>query len=645
MWRTCAGYAASFGSSNAPTVNSQKATDVAPRPGATKSYSVHEPEMEPVVTEQTIQSQDIKLADVFQSFYAVPDYQREYVWETEQVEQLLSDIVDEMAGGEAGRVPEYFIGSIVVCPGADGVLELIDGQQRMTTLYLTLCAIRDRLEELGERPPGALGPQIAATSTDAAGNDHFRYRLDLQYEDSGDILVRIADRDPEARADKSTRSIRNINNALLVARQFLTREFAEDAAAVRGFYGYLINKVKLIRIHTIDVAKALKIFETINDRGVGLDSMDLLKNLLFMKASRDDFAKLKDQWKELQDTIFEMNEKPLRFLRYFVFSRYDVESLREDEIYGWFSKNDAICGYSADPLRFVRGLLAAAQCYRNFLAGRDVHGRKSRYLENLQLLGGRAARQHLILLLAGAHLRPDLFDQLAQQVEDLFFVYVLTREPTRDFEKNFARWAAELRRSSEEDQLAEFFTRRFARAKGDLAARFADAFGRLHSEAVQQYRLRYILAKLSQYVELQAYGEVEGTKWLGRYAGGGFEIEHVFPQNPSQEATWEFGAVTEENVSELIGNLVLIEKSINASLGNRPYSQKREVYRQSQLLLTKALAERPRVGAKTKIDLAVESLNPFAEWNEANVLLRQRQLASLAAKVWHLPEGRGADQP
>ena len=245
------------------------------------------------MAEQTIQSQDIKVADVFQAFYAVPDYQREYVWETEQVEQLLNDINAELAGNDPTTAPEYFIGSIVVCPGNDSVLELIDGQQRMTTLFLTLCAIRDRIKELNHEPPGALGPQIAATSTDAAGCDHFRYRLDLQYEDSGDILVRIAESTLDGADNFSTRSIANIRNAYQGTLDFLKTEFGDDVGALRAFYGYLTNKVKLIRIQTEDVAKALKIFETINDRGIGLDSMDLLKNLLFMKASRKKFEKLK----------------------------------------------------------------------------------------------------------------------------------------------------------------------------------------------------------------------------------------------------------------------------------------------------------------------------------------------------------------
>ena len=590
------------------------------------------------MTEQTIQSQDIKVADVFQAFYAVPDYQREYVWETEQVEQLLNDINAELAGNDPTTAPEYFIGSIVVCPGSHSVLELIDGQQRMTTLFLTLCAIRDRIKDLKEEPPGALGPQIAATSTDAAGHDHFRYRLDLQYEDSGDILVRIANCTLDGADEKDTRSIANIRNAYHMTFDFLKREFGEDAGALRAFYGYLINKVKLIRIQTEDVAKALKIFETINDRGVGLDSMDLLKNLLFMKASRDEFEKLKVIWKEMQDAIFDMGEKPLRFLRYFIFSRYDVDVLREDEIYGWFAKNENVCGYAADPLAFAKELLRSAQSYQNYLNGQDHSGLKNRYLENLRLLGGRAARQHLILLLAGRHLPSDLFDRLAREAEDLFFVYVITREPTRDFERHFARWAAELRKITGEVDLEAFIARRFVPAKAELSARFDDALRRLYVGSVQQYRLRYILAKLAQHIDLRAYGETEGTKWLSRYTGSGFEIEHIFPQQPSDESVAEFGAFEDPDLADRLGNLVLVEKSINASLGNRPYSQKRDVYHQCQLLLTKALAERPKVGVNTKIDVAVAGLDPFTEWNEAAVIERQNKLTTLARSIWRLPQ-------
>ena len=588
-----------------------------------------------IMTEQSIQSQDINVADVFQSFYVVPDYQRENVWETEQVEQFLNDINAELADNDAVTAPEYFIGSIVVCLGRNNVLELIDGQQRMTTLFVTLCAIRDCIKKVGEQPPGALDPQIAATSTDAYGQDQFRYRLDLQYEDSGDILVLIAKGASASIKSASSRSTRNILNAYNVALGFLQGEFENDVGNQKAFYGYLINKVKLIRIETKDVAKALKVFETINDRGVGLDSMDLLKNLLFMKASPEDFEKLKVHWKSLQDQIFKMGEKPLRFLRYFIFSRYDVDALREDQIYGWFDKNEGVCGYARDPTAFAKELYASAQAYGNFLAGQGQDAAKNRFLENLRLLGGRAARHHLIILLSGRHLPSDLFDRLAREVEDLFFVYVITREPTRAFERNFARWAMDVRKIAGEDDLEAFVSKRLVPAKMELAARFDDALQRLHSGLVQQYRLRYVLAKLTQYVDQRAYGETEGTNWLTRYTG--FQIEHIFPQQPSEKASAEFGVSDDPNVAERLGNLVLVEGSINASLGNRAYSEKMDVYKHSQLLLTKALSERPHVGTNTKIDLAVKDIDPFTEWNEAAVEKRQNKLAGLARSVWGLP--------
>lgn len=588
---------------------------------------------------QRIQSEDCSVASLFQSFYAVPDYQREYVWDTDQVEQLLKDVREEMGDGAAQDAPEYFIGSIVVCPGRDGVLDLIDGQQRMTTLYITLCALRDRLAELGAPPSSVLNAQIADAAVDVSGEERRRYRLDLQYEDSGDALTRLADGNA---IDKAwTQSMRNMQNAHHVVTRFLISEFGQDVAAVRKFYGYLTNKVKLIRIQTEDVAKALKIFETINDRGVGLNSMDLLKNLLFMKTPKGEFDRLKDTWKELQDTIFRMGEKPLRFLRYFIFSRYDVELLREDEIYGWFSKNDELVGYGRDPIGFAKELVAAARAYECFREGKNEKGDRNRFLDNIRLLGGQAARQHLILLLAGRHLGPALFDRLAAEVENLFFCYVITREPTRDFERNFAKWATELRAIKSEEELDAFIVARFDKAKADLSNRFDDAVGRLALRSLQLYRFQYVLAKLTQQVDLLAYGETEGTRWLTNYVSGGYEVEHIFPQIPSAEAAAEFGPISDPEVVQRLGNLVLVEKSINTSLGNRPYSKKRPVYQQSKLLLTRALSERPKVGANTRIDKAAASIVPYASWNEASLHERQRSLVTLSRAVWGLSEQAG----
>jgi Protein of unknown function (DUF1524) len=157
-------------------------------------------------------------------------------------------------------------------------------------------------------------------------------------------------------------------------------------------------------------------------------------------------------------------------------------------------------------------------------------------------------------------------------------------------------------------------------------------------DSLQVYRLRYLLAKFSQSVHLRAYGETENTIWLKNFIENEFEIEHIHPQNPCVEAIEEFGEVTVPNIAQKLGNLVLVEKPINASLGNKPYSAKKTVYPQSSQLLAQAIAEKPKVGSNTSIDRAVRDLQPFAIWNQQAVIDRQNILASFARSIWNVPQ-------
>lgn len=590
------------------------------------------------MTEQAIQSTDISVGELFKGFYSVPSYQREYVWEKEQVEQLLSDIEEEWSGKRVSEAPEYFIGSIVVCPGPDGTFELIDGQQRMTTLFVVLCALRDRLRRLGEKDSTALLNQIRATDSDEDGRDVERFRLELHYEDSRGVLESVGAGDVES-VSGDTRSTQNILGAFEAATSFLSTSIGDDPDRTRIFYSYLTKKVKLIRIQTEDVAKALRVFETINDRGVGLDAMDLLKNLLFMNANQRDFDRLSREWKKIQDTIFDAREKPLRFLRYWIFSEFKVDQLREDAIYQWFVEHKEICGYVADPLGFVRRLSEAATAYTSFL---DHSNPETLAIESMQLLGGRAARQHVILLLAGRKLDSGLRERLVQEIESLFFVYVITHEPTRNFERKFAQWAPELRDVQSNRELESFFAARFKPEKSRLARRFEQAFADMQTGSLQQYRLKYVLAKLAQYVDLRALGEESSARSLKGYMKGEYEIEHIHPQNPSAAAEAAFGELADEQVVEKLGNLILLEKSINASIGNGSFAEKRSAYGKSRCWLTRSLVDNRGVGVNTAIDRAVRPLECYEAWNQKAIEQRQRSLTALAHVVWGVPAGAGS---
>ena len=600
-------------------------------------------------TSVKIESQDLSIESLYKDFYTVPDFQREYVWQREQVEKLLQDVHDEFYDEEGQLIkgPEYFLGSIVVCKGDDGTFQLIDGQQRMTTIYLVLCGIRDLLIEMNEAPNDTLKAQIASAATDDDGEEIFRHRLVLQYEDSKGILEQIVKKPGQLDdiSDKTT-SVERIRTAYQDIKEFLRVNCDTSPKRLRRFYAAFTKRVKLIRIKTPSLTNALKVFETINDRGVGLNAMDLLKNLLFMKTPSSDYPKLKERWKTLIDTLDSCGEKPLRFLRYYIMSHFELDSkkpLREDDIYDWLVKNTTITGLSDNPLAFLKVLIECAEAWSNFSAAKDVQGTVNPYLKNLGLLSG-AARQHYILLLAGRHLSSDLFSKLCRSIENFFFCYTIAREPTKVFERNFAKWSKDLRESQNEEDLDVFLERRFIGDMTRLSPTFDFAFEELKQSRIQKYRMRYILAKLTQYIEQQAWNN-PAHKSLEQYIASTVDIEHILPQKPTAQVRDAFDKKEQyDEYVEKLGNLTLLEKTINTSVSNEAFDKKLPGYRQSAFLLTKSLVEKPKVGVNTSLNRAVRDLKAFSEWDSKSIESRQKMLAALARSVWSIPDRDTSEQ-
>src|SRR5258707_1885541 len=128
-------------------------------------------------------------------FYIVPDYQREYVWTEKEVHQLLQDI-DEQFDGEQRR--EYFIGTILVSPTEQkNHFEVIDGQQRLTTFFLLLCALRFKFQGQPQYP--LFGGLLATSYTDPGGNLKTSLKLEPRYEHADELMnqIVIVNGDPE----------------------------------------------------------------------------------------------------------------------------------------------------------------------------------------------------------------------------------------------------------------------------------------------------------------------------------------------------------------------------------------------------------------------------------------------------------------
>ncbi|MFW2448109.1 MAG: DUF262 domain-containing protein [Qipengyuania pacifica] len=587
-------------------------------------------------------------------FYIVPDYQREYVWTDKEVNQLLEDIGEQI---DTGTQREYFIGTVLVSPTEQkNHFEVIDGQQRLTTFFLLLCALKHLFQ--GEPQQRQMIAGLISTSyVDGNGDVRTNLKLEPRYDGAGEVMAKLVelDADPlavrtgiQAAGIASFGSLENLVNAYGALYRYLKDNY-DDTAKLKKYWGYLANNVVFIQIST-DVSSALKIFETINERGVGLNPMDLLKNLLFTQVKQTQFSQLKDEWKKITKPLEKGKEKPLRFLRYFLMANYVIKNergdavVREDEIYDWFIAKDnaALCDYQGKPFEFVRKVIRSVEHYLAFTNGLGNDGKPSLAMDSLKRLAGGAFSLHYVLLLAAANFPKPLFDHFVAQLESFLFYYIFTKTPTKDLERSFSQWADELRVIAEASdpvqqkvQLNAFVADRFEKNMAGKSQELADALNRLTLYSMQQYRTRYLLARLAQHVDMAFSGlKVPGS--LEPFTK--LEIEHILPDNPKAElrATWtaENPNAIYDDYKNRLGNLTLLEKPINIVAGNDFYAAKRVEYSKSGNYLTRSLVALTDVGQNTSISRINAKLAAFPAWNAASIEKRHGLLIALAQEVW-----------
>jgi hypothetical protein len=580
------------------------------------------------------------IEEVFKDFYEVPAFQREYVWAEDQVKALLDDAFDALFDENGSPVDtEYFIGSIVTYQDND-VFQLIDGQQRLTTLFIVLCAIRDA--RVGARDKEDLShwhSLIQASSVDDDGRAHHKYRLTPLYEDASDMLQKIGAGHfllvQDTRALST--SARNMAQAYLTAREFLER-FSTDLNQLRRFGARLIKRVRLVRIETANVTEALRIFETINDRGIGLNAMDLLKNLLFMESNRDSFDKLTAIWKEMVRTIEhkDVREKPLRFLRYFLLSKFadarnrQGKPLTEDDLYEWLERSKSALGIDTNPLGFAKELKLAAEEYKAHVTSPDVH---LRYIYRLS----PRARQHLIVMLATKQLTALESQFVSSRLEALLVGFLLAKEPTKALDLIFANAAPKLREIGAQTELSP--AQRMEKLRGFFATwldpeiakrmpRIDDALARLSLE--RKTMTRFVLARISQFVEQLANSPPAAFDHYWDY-----QIEHVLPFNPTEVQRRDFDAPEKyDELKQMLGNLVLLEQSINGSVGRGFFTEKQAEYKKSSLFATRSLVESQKLGESSAFTKAAAWLPTYLDWTSKTIRQRQLDLIALARHIW-----------
>ncbi|KFF02042.1 DUF262 domain-containing protein [Chryseobacterium luteum] len=310
--------------------------------------------------EDIFKPQSLSIGELFgnkDALYQIPRYQRPYSWGEEQLSKLWDDL------REAQQFePNYFLGSIITAKPEEtsNYLDIVDGQQRLTTLLILLCVCRDLYpdinEEILDQDPFAIDASMIKTSIKL--NDRFeRLRLKTHSNHESDFQeLIIKEKNAHQNSKPYKKELRIEQEPKFKFRNssaFFTEKLQELGKEETGiFINYLFNNVKIIRIDCQSVSFAIKLFQVLNDRGLDLSNSDLIKSFLIgqihKKYEGDDEVKKQsenrfmDDWKSCEqiaiDTEESMNNLFVMF-EYFRLAKNPERSLY-DELKNIFEKED-----------------------------------------------------------------------------------------------------------------------------------------------------------------------------------------------------------------------------------------------------------------------------------------------------------------
>ena len=219
--------------------------------------------------------------------YRIPEYQRNYAWTGTEIRQLIEDVRLAHNGGR----PRYFLGNIVTMQAQDGVYEVVDGQQRLTTLMLLISALRVSLGT-----PGGFFPDhsqtLAFASRARATTALQRVATSTTHDSALDALGGSIRDDDDATEAARRGAVQGTYTGYSIMRAELAKTEFESDGGLEGYLEYLLKQVEVIRVTLPRGTDLNRYFEVINTRGKQLDPTDIVRAQL-MSALSDNQAELR----------------------------------------------------------------------------------------------------------------------------------------------------------------------------------------------------------------------------------------------------------------------------------------------------------------------------------------------------------------
>ncbi|MEO3810825.1 DUF262 domain-containing protein [Sphaerisporangium sp. B11E5] len=550
----------------------------------------------------------------------VPLYQRPYSWERGQLATLWRDIALQAERLEHGRDNSHFLGSVVLAPGPDNSPEnsqwlVVDGQQRLTTLMVALCALRDY--QMTEDP----------LARDRVNETHLINRFR-----PGDMRYRLLPTQVDRQAFKDcveglpfgdTTSL--IAGAYRFFRTMLTEvDDPADPHDIARIESVVLNRLNLVQIVVEGDDNAFRIFESINNTGMRLSQVDLIRNYVFMHLPTMGQFVYDTYWLPMQHMLGAKGMDQLMYLA-LVLDRGD-EAQYNDTYRG---HQELLREATSDRARmeerveaYVKDLARRARYLRRMLepAGNSEIDARLRFLNDWK---GNTAYPVVMRLLelhdAGAATEEEVVE--AQRYIESFLVRRLVGGVTTgSLNRIFMRLTPEL---TEDAPVADVVRRGLSPARlywsPDEQFR-ADIRNRAFYWQGRAAQQKLVLRRLEE-----SFGGKEPVELSDKR----ITIEHVLPQSLTDE--WREMLAQEGDADRLhkelvhtLGNLTL--SGYNSELSNIPFAEKRDLLRHSGITMNQDIARQER-------------------WSRAEIQARADELASRAIGIWPGPVDAGPAGP
>lgn len=215
------------------------------------------------------------------SLYQIPRYQRPYSWGDDQLEKLWDDLIEAKDND-----PNYFLGSVITAKPEDSTsyVDIVDGQQRLTTLTILLCVFRDLFPSINHEASDPFAVDHKVISSSIRFNDRFerlRLRTHSNHQSDFDSIILNGDTTKVKKPTKGDLRKDEPRFKFINTAHFFNLKLTELGESEAGtLINYIFNSVKIIRIDCQSVAFAIKLFQVLNDRGLDLSNADLIKSFL-----------------------------------------------------------------------------------------------------------------------------------------------------------------------------------------------------------------------------------------------------------------------------------------------------------------------------------------------------------------------------